>query len=210
METYVEIFAWPLMFLILGLVIFFNLKKPIYAFFDRLKRIDARGVALDAPPQEPTEQLPETQPQEDLFGGAFDNSVLLTQEQAIQADPQVTRITDPQQKEKFLTRHLAGAQIALHFERVYRYIFGSQIKALQFLTSLTEPIPKNVVKTFYDTASTLAPEFYLTKDFESWLEFLRDRANLVKEEDEKITIQPLGREFLKYLIDNGISDYRPH
>jgi hypothetical protein len=98
---------------------------------------------------------------------------------------------------------LAATQIIIAFERSYHVIFGSQLVALKLLASSSNAVvdPESL-RPFYEQAKSKHAEFYGAFTFENWLSFLQTQY-LVARQADKVGISVRGREFLKFLIDQG-------
>jgi hypothetical protein len=108
-----------------------------------------------------------------------------------------------------LVRQLATQLCVSHFERVYRLIFGSQISALDLLNT-SGPLLADVIKSiFFTTAGNFEPDFYQNFTFEQWLSFLV-ASSLVAREDDTLRITVVGRDFLVWTVNAGLSQAKPH
>jgi hypothetical protein len=111
-------------------------------------------------------------------------------------------VDTPADRERVLIRHLAAAYLYTHFDRTYRLIFGSQLSLLQELNAA--PSTRPAVEAHYTIATLLAPEFYANYSFDQWLHFMI-AAVLVRVDGENINITVGGREFLKFVVQEGLS-----
>jgi hypothetical protein len=108
-----------------------------------------------------------------------------------------------------LIRQLATLQCVSFFERTYRIIFGSQLSTLDFLNTSGQ-IPTSIVEAcFYDTAQNLESTFYSDFPFAQWLYFLLNNY-LIAQEDDAIGITVGGRDFLVWMVNNGLTHSKPH
>jgi hypothetical protein len=129
----------------------------------------------------------------------FDNQLILKWEGTMRS-----HIPTGPQRDQFLIRLVAALGIALTFQRAYTTIFGSQLRALQALNSgLSTGTPIAALRSTYDAAAAAEPKFYANYSFESWLQYLRSFSLVVKA-DEVISITLEGREFLKWLVEQGL------
>jgi hypothetical protein len=108
-----------------------------------------------------------------------------------------------------LIRNLAASISTTYFERAYRWIFGSQISALDFLNTNGPTLATIVEVIFFDSAKTEEPEFYGETTFEQWLSFLL-RQGLVAQENDTIGISVQGRDFLVWMVTAGLSHSKAH
>ena len=197
--------AWPLVVLIIALVCIFYYRKPFERLLDRTSKIGKGGLetSTSASAQETGIERAKSGV-EDLLA-PFENAFLVEAEEAIRRDLDGRRVGNPADRERVLIRHLAGLQIATHFDRIYNWIFGSQLSLLQQLNS--QPSTKEDVKAHYDFAIILEPDFYANYSFEQWLQFLLTQT-LIRIENETINITVAGREFLKFVVQEGRSFIR--
>jgi hypothetical protein len=129
-------------------------------------------------------------------------------------DPQLTNETEANlrkqanevpagiERETFLVRSLTLSVVYIQFETTWYNIFASQIEALQHLN--TTRLKREDLFPYYTAAATADPHIYATYSFDQWLGYLRTQV-LIREDGDVISITIRGREFLKYLIDNGRS-----
>ena len=61
---------------------------------------------------------------------------------------------------------------------------------------------KDHVKSFYDLAAILSSEFYANYSFDQWLHFMVSQV-LVRVDGEYVSITVGGREFLKFIVQEG-------
>ena len=101
----------------------------------------------------------------------------------------------------------AGAVVAMRNERIYREIFGSQIRLLQLLNS--EPsIDIAKAKALYDVAKAGNPDAYNGFPFDRWLAFHMGW-KLIEVLGQQVSITLDGRAFLSFISDNKLSMVKP-
>jgi len=106
-------------------------------------------------------------------------------------------------RERVLIRHLAGLMVVMMFERVYSLIWGSQIGVLQFLNSAGPAgVSAEFLRPWFDQAVAREPDAYAGDTLERWLSFLESNA-LISRQGSNWVITLEGREFLKYIIQQG-------
>ena len=135
------------------------------------------------------------------FLARFDNVLLLEQEELIRQELNNNRVDEPGERERVLVRHLAAVIIYSRFERTYTLIFGSQIETLQVLNAPGSS-HRDVVKSHYDFAAVVSPDFYANYSFEQWLQFMVVQG-LVRLDGDAVSITVAGREFLTFLIQEA-------
>lgn len=192
--------AWPLGILTTALIFKSDVKK----LFPRIRKFSAAGVELD--PLEPLEQqqLPAPPPPSDMTSLEPPTIAVKDIENRIRTD---LANRPPEIRDQLLIRRLAIVTSVAWFENIYGLIFGTQIQALERLfevnsTSLAEANEyyNSVLEPLMETPSPIS--------FEDWSAFLFAR-ELVKMEDEKVTITEMGKEFVRWLHSQNRSTKRP-
>jgi|SRR5579872_4928964 len=201
--------VWPTAVVVIAVVFMLVFKKPLERLVDRTKKIGTTGLDASVTPsaasQETRIQRAPSAAEELL--ARFENDLLREQECAIRRELDSRKVDDASERERVLIRHLAASYIYSRFDRTYRLIFGSQITTLQDLN--TAGISnREIVRGNYHIAAMIAPEFYANYTFEQWLHFLISQG-LVQADGENLSITLAGREFLKFLIQEGLSFNRP-
>jgi len=115
----------------------------------------------------------------------------------------------PGAREEHLIPLLAGALIRESWERIYLWIFGTQMRLLQKLNESPQGLTEEEVRDIYQTGASQYPEVYRAYPFENWLAFMETTTTLTTNETGQYLITPYGRGFLKYLVAQGLSFDRP-
>jgi hypothetical protein len=90
--------------------------------------------------------------------------------------------------------------VAQAFEEDSAILWETQVPALQSICSGGgRGVTVDRVRRAYNDSSKRYPELYDGTSFEHWLRFLAD-AELIGITDDRISITPQGRQFLKYRI----------
>ena len=206
----VELMRWPLVVLALGGFALWIFKSPFGSLLSRLTRFRAPGIEAEASEQTQAQvEAQSTKTQTDaaelvavMHAGrdSLTSPLLVEGTKSILQDPLVANTPAGEARDQLLARHLASAQIALYFERVYQHIFGSQIQAIRVANgglgvSFAElhPIYEKVIDKHVIT-------------FEEWLHYIHSYAEMVTVDDDRVHITERGREFLKYLVQMRYSD----
>lgn len=105
-----------------------------------------------------------------------------------------------------LVRELASARLAAAFEFILSLIFGSQIEGLRLLDQMSN-VTIDEARGFFETYRKSNPEFYVN-GFDGWIGFLKLQ-ELVREENGKIHVTNLGKEFLVFLTRRNIPYSKP-
>jgi len=136
----------------------------------------------------------------------FDNRLLREVEELISLDLEKVSYPSHEEKEKLLIKLYASEKIARFFEHTYSSIFGSQIKALRYLNTYAGSyIPSTGIHKFYDAVKTQYERISSKYSFENWLNYL-ERIVLILRNKDTVCITVRGQEFLKYLVDQGLTD----
>ncbi len=196
---------WPVVALIFGIIFLLIFKKPLSRLIDRTEKIGKKGVKARKSARDAQKETPLQQSQANELLRQFDNVLLTETEEIIRKGMEDVPTAD---RERVFIRYVAGLWILQWFERAYAYIFGSQIATLQELNSKST-IDTSIIKLWYDQAAAQAPDVYEKYSFQQWLSFL-EAWNLITQTDEQnLSITVAGREFLKFLINQGYSLYKP-
>jgi len=106
-----------------------------------------------------------------------------------------------------LVRALSLARLEAAHATVYSRIFGSQIAGLRKLNPQGR-VPLAEARAFFQSYAEQLPPAFAQNGFDNWLGFLQ-RSGLILRDDGTVEISPLGRDFLSYLSDRGLSEERP-
>jgi len=109
--------------------------------------------------------------------------------------------------EYFLEAKSAEMYIAWHFEKIYATIYGSQIKALQFLISNGNKSSKTIIYNFYNGAKELYPNLYSTYMYENWLSYMQSQ-HLILINGENIELTMEGHGFINYIFHHDYSTFK--
>jgi hypothetical protein len=97
---------------------------------------------------------------------------------------------------------------ALRLERVSRIIFGSQIDAINLLTSFGGRIQSEALRSIYNNAVPNFPSVYTNYSFEQWLAFLIN-ASLIRIDGSDVIATPAGKAIVPYMQGWGYLNIRP-
>jgi hypothetical protein len=106
--------------------------------------------------------------------------------------------------------HVAAAlQIIAVFERIYSFIYGSQLSFLKILNSGPQSI--DTAKAIYETAALANPTAYSSFTFERWLGFLNEYFLITPAHGNSplFQITPRTRGFLRFIVENGYPENKP-
>jgi hypothetical protein len=195
-----DAFAWPIAFVLVALVFMGMFKSPISALLNRTKKVGKSGLethdhAQLLAPAEDRSALAD-------YMGQWDNPLLKEQEAEILKDLEDRGLGDPEAARTVLVRTLAGTQLRLLFENIQTSIFASQIALLIHLNGLPEGLEISGARVFFEGAASDFPTLYEGRTFEDWAGFLGS-FNLVTTEHQRVGISRVGREFLKWRLEDG-------
>lgn len=206
--TILEITKWPIVVLIL--ILFFY--RPIAKLINRIRGFNGGSYGFDAEPTTNQQETDKLLKAEELKIGTIEKSLNLFSEEtrkmfqeSILLETEIDKIKDEKEKVEAFRNYSEALYSILHFERIYSNIFGSQIKLLAYLNSAFNETTSSV-KFFYDNAAKNNPEM-LKYPYEKYLEFLEIK-NLVQITNDSIQITWLGRDFLKFMMQMGLSDLK--
>ncbi|MBV9858576.1 MAG: hypothetical protein JO038_00505 [Alphaproteobacteria bacterium] len=97
---------------------------------------------------------------------------------------------------------------ALRLECVSRFLFGSQIDALEFLGKNNSQATINEIERFFTAASIQYPGIYANYTFKSWLGFLEQWA-LIEVRENFVTLLDAGKAVVPYMEARGYLASRP-
>lgn len=195
-----QAWAWPGAVLLLAWCFRTEIKEAL----PRVKEVGPTGVKMnDAPQQQrvgPVDSPKELSPVE---LGEPSKAIRLVEEKLNQ---QILEIS-ADKRLPILLRELAQCRIFLHFERVYRIIFGSQIRALQSLNERPKVSVSEAIRFYDDVVKEFSP-FYDDFSFERWSGFLINNS-LVEMSEGYYVITDAGREFLHFITEARLPLEKP-
>lgn len=205
----IQILAWPTVVI----VVFLYLKDSISILISRIQRIAYKDSGIEmAQASKQGEQDSST-----LENLRSNNQIVAIDKILDAFSPEtkneVSTIVDreagldsnqnSEQREKILLSYSQLLNVVVSFNRIYYLIFGSQIRILQRLNcSVFES--KDSLKPFYEFAKAAFPRVYAEYPYENYLAYMKN-AKLIDEQGKQIIITPIGKDFLKFLIDSNLS-----
>jgi len=184
---YIDVLAWPTVVIVTFGVVIARFRKEIVSALNRISSVKGplnteltlreQGEAESEPPQAPTPEPADGEAAE-ADAGEFER----------------------------MAAELKRAETDLWYERVHRFIFGTQIMLLQDLNQRTGGLITTAIMTSYYqqhliAARTTDPNYQL--DFTAYMQFLTGWG-LVQYESGAYRITQLGRGYLTYLAAQGI------
>ncbi len=207
------IYKGLLIFLIV-VAFFLIFKKPISELIGRIKKIKPLGVKFERPKQEPVKKILEEMQDikmNQIIRGLqlFHHDTITHYRNEVIKATNIENLEHDIEKIDNLIQYSEALLILVLFERIYYLIFGSQILLLQHLNSIFST-PKDEFKFYFDTAAERDPRVFKDFDFDKYLNFLISNNLINEDENGNIVISILGRDFLKFIIEEGLSDYKPY
>jgi len=199
-----DVLKWPVVFLALALVVILLFRAQLAAFFSRVTSIGKEGLKIG--PATGQQSQPDRTKQAQELMRALDSSALLEQERLIKVDLEKRGLEHTGETIDVLVRHLAGYQLAVAFEEVYRLIFGSQIYILKRANE-TRILTRASVEEHFSHTQTLFPTF-AEWDVDQYMSFLLNRGLLQRTSTDYL-ITTLGMEFLGWMVRMGAGEYKP-
>ena len=199
------IYFWMLCTLIRAVV--HNFKGDIKSLMSRVKKV---GPASFVPKNQAKQEFKEADNNVVTSNLVVTpNSVVLNERMnGIKNELEIRDGSNEEQTE-LLIAHLAGAQILLHFEKIYGAIFGGQIRFLKELNTVrVTGKPKSYFEKYYAALSSTDADFFATTNFSEYMGFLLV-TNLIKEAGDNYVINPIGVEFLNWLVTEGKIENKP-
>jgi len=113
---------------------------------------------------------------------------------------------------RFLTRALAITTGERNHEANYRIMFGSQLAALKGLNERGGSAPLRDGTELYDAA--FVGDVRDRVPFDRWWGWLQDIKYIVvgapASPESVVTLTPLGRDFLMWMVGRGVAENRPY
>ncbi|HEV3218837.1 MAG TPA: hypothetical protein VGZ48_03655 [Candidatus Acidoferrales bacterium] len=105
-------------------------------------------------------------------------------------------------REDYLIRVISTGVWEYFYEVTWLTIFGSQIRAMEKMNTGLCKI--DGIRKFYNNAALASPQYYSKYSFDEWLQYLFEKILIVQTGDA-LNTTVRGREFLKYLVQRGLS-----
>jgi len=146
---------------------------------------------------------------QDLLDQIGNSIVISSMEESIKKELIAKGLDTTSETSIVLTRHLAGTQLLLGFERIHKFIFGSQLNLLRELNLIApEGFTKQEIEDYFENVKDEFTNSFSGWDIKRYLVYLFSNILLVKNEN-KIHITNFGQEYLSWIEENNISDRKP-
>jgi hypothetical protein len=157
-----------------------------------LKPIESKTIDLPPPPVKLVNSVP--------------NNALLIEAIEKFVRPPVEGLQDSEKIAKLENQAALGI-VGSIFDKIYVSIFGSQIATLIALNSGF--MPRSIIEErFFNAAVNANAEAYKAASFDKWIGFLSSH-NLIVVKENDVSISPLGRAFLTFVINEGYQVAKP-
>ena len=202
-----EHLIWPAVVVLLAGFVIWLVREPLRRLVDRITSVDKSGI--HAAPQQATlpDEGAKAVSSQDLMELNF-NSVIADQENLLREGLSKIDFPSSGARESLLLRALARSLVNSQFERTSMLIYGSQLELVVEASSRPAGIDEGMVVRKFNEAKAANSVFHERTTLESFRGFLLGN-RLVLPEGDRLRITPVGKEFLKFLVDNGFTYRRP-
>jgi hypothetical protein len=208
--------SWPAALVICLLIFFILFFAPIANLLGRISRvslpggnsIDVASSKESAAQQQDSARAPLAQPTIVPASHALPPpvEVYAAMEAEIRKSWETSSVPQNVQT-AWLIRGVAILRVQVMHEIAYRLILGSQIDLV--IQSNTAALPDmRVAREIYERARIKYPEIYANFPFEPWLHFPINSGLITWNNvgaTQTLVITPLGRDFLHYLVNSGLT-----
>ena len=125
-------------------------------------------------------------------------------EQRIRTDLDAFQMND---RETVLVRALAISRLGGAHEYIYNRIFGSQILGLRRLDEIGGA-SVDQARDFFQPFAAQHPDVYANYGFDGWLGFMTS-SGLITRTGDRLNASPFGHDFLVYLRDARLTEWKP-
>lgn len=193
-----EVVAWPVVGLILGLAGIAAFRGPLVKKISRIDRATRDGVTFGRQQDLEPPNI-ETQSFADLMKLPI-SATVLAREKLVAKQLDGLRLNTDAERIAVLERVVATVNVDFEFTRVAHTIFGTQLRFLLQLTGTRSGLTKSQATGAYAAACSQFPDFHKDRTFEDWLGYLL-ASGLVHSEGETLDMTQYGTDFLKFLVD---------
>lgn len=185
------------------------LRKQINSLIERINKIGFAGIAAEATQQKQKTDDIATREQQKKSGKDFDKTLGMFSDSTVEyiakiveGESQASEIKDATERAESLKKYSQLLYLILSFERLYSITFGSQLFILDRVNT-THNETQETLKRYYNEAEKIYPEFYSSYPYEEYFKFLTNNSLIVISENNICTISLYGRDFLKFLVEQG-------
>ncbi|WP_152031552.1 hypothetical protein [Pseudomonas putida] len=202
-ETLWSGLGWPHAVLIMFFIVICSFKAELKSVIPRIKKVGADGFEVDSIPPTQSVEAPR-EPQKSPPIADFPSA---SQVVADFLDREMEGIAETERAE-YLRRDSIGWRVVCYFENTYSQIFGGQIQLLKLLNERGDTgLSMEDVSREWDGYKERFKPNLDGWALEPFLGFLSAR-HLVNNDGVKLTITPIGREFIVWMAKFGRSEQR--
>lgn len=203
----IEFSAWPVVVLLIALNFKTTISSAISQLANRVTRAGKDGVVFSQKIQHSDEDS--IRDKSNLKEVLEDTKIIKDYVDLVK--PEFDALAESTNLSKTDTYLAKAAEFYLYWqlEKVYRTIFGSQIKLLQHLASHGLNSDKHLLQKYYNEASLSYPDFYSFYSYESWLLFLSNHS-MIKIEEDQISLTLEGQTLINYIHSQDYSFDKTH
>ncbi len=207
-------FYWAIAILIF--LIFFSLlfRQSIIRLIERTKKVGKGGAKFAMSQSDPKQEISmDKKSNEKKETPLIQGLQLCDAETKQKFNDIVIRETDlsnqstDEEKIDILVQYSTALSIFVQLERIYHIIYGSQIKLLQNLNYVGIR-PKSDYSIYFADLVKNNPDWFKEVSFEQYLGYLIGNNLINEDKDGNISITVFGRDFLKYIVQYGLSDFK--
>jgi hypothetical protein len=199
----IDILVWPSVVLIGWIFFFVFFRKDVSNIINRIRSVGKGAIEIGTTSGARKEAATKTgSTARRKFMENLQSVILLEQEQRIKDDLLSEGLESNEDKIDVLVRELARTQLDYDFLDIYYLIYGSELRLLQYLNSITEAVTDGQLNRYIDAVRTQFPNRPNIESRESFMSILV-ASNLVTRNNNGYLITELGREFLAWIVRQG-------
>ena len=198
--------SWPFWLTVGGVVVVIVFlvifRGPLVALIGRIRSIGKHGV--DATGTQEQKSQPFADPRkvaDELLAQINVNPHMKFVQDSIEKELQAKNLPIDSETARVLLGYTAALGVGYDFQRIYSFIWGSQISILNFLNS-AHSATRTVIQPFYDLAAIQYPDTFSSYTFEQYIDFLASQG-LIQINNNLFTITFKGRSFLLFIVSQG-------
>lgn len=194
---------WPLSIAIIAITFIIIFRKNISNILERTKNIKSTIFSLNTNINQKNVNKELTIDNIDAFYYLFQAETTDFYKKSIKSEISLDGIPENKQTETLIKYTVIMVTI-YNMDKIYYNILGSQIELLEFLNQNSNQ-PKEDLKRFYNNAYEKSPKLYDRLTYEQYLDFLFSYNLIANQQEGKLSITVIGKDFLKYLIQTSKS-----
>jgi hypothetical protein len=201
--------GWPHFAFAFGTVFLVLFWKELRGFLNRVTSIDRTGIKTEPNPEAQREDQKKLEAAQELMLAIGNTVVIQDIEGRIRNDLVARHLDIEGETTKVLIKYLAASMVALEFEQIQNFIFGSQIFFLKKLNEVSgQGQSPTVVQAHFEQVQKMFPDSFGEWPQERYLHFLLARKLIVLKEGN-YHITNLGNEYLVWMARTGRRENNP-